>query len=309
MRELVVSGELDLHASLYSGQSFLWRSEGDVNPIHFTGMAGSSIIIRESHPGKIELSSDSELIAGWTPEEWFRHYFSLDVDTERLFPESLRTRYPDLMGRLSAYRGLRVLRQDPFETMISFMCAQGIGMKLIRRQVSMLCRRYGEKVAREFGGLSLTLHRFPTPSRLAAADPDELRTCTNNNLIRARNIISASRRVAEGCVDFNALTGPEVPLERVRSTLSGCAGIGLKIADCIALFGLGRFDAFPIDTHVHQFLREWFDVPEASRPLSERNYRILSERAAELFGRELAGYAGHHLFHCWRTEVKRLQAF
>jgi len=87
------------------------------------------------------------------------------------------------------------------------------------------------------------------------------------------------------------------------------SGIGLKIADCIALFGLGRFDAFPIDTHVKQYLWEWFGIEEARHSLTEKNYRILQEKARAILGAEYAGYAGHILFHCWRKEVKKMKAF
>ena len=86
-------------------------------------------------------------------------------------------------------------------------------------------------------------------------------------------------------------------------------GIGFKIADCIALFGLGRFDAFPIDTHVRQYLGKWFNSRTALRSLTPANYLILDAEARTFLNPELAGYGGHILFHCWRKEVKKLHSF
>ncbi|TCD47517.1 Fe-S cluster assembly protein HesB [Chlorobium sp. N1] len=300
---------LDIESSLFSGQSFMWDKLSGGGMYYCAPISVSAVIIQASDAEGVEIICDSDAVDALPPEEWFSRYFSLDVDTESLFSEAFRLRYPQLAGLLARYRGLRVLRQDPFETMVSFMCAQGIGMALIRRQVTMLREQFGEPLTVQFDGGAARIHRFPTPQRLAEADPMKLRACTNNNLARARNIVAASRKVAEGCIDFTSLASPETSQEDIRSALSACAGIGLKIADCIALFGLGRFGAFPIDTHVRQFLGEWFGFPEASGALTDRTYRILSDRATDLLGPELAGYAGHHLFHCWRTEVRGLQAF
>jgi N-glycosylase/DNA lyase len=86
------------------------------------------------------------------------------------------------------YFGLRLLRQEPFETLISFMCAQGIGVSLIRRQVLLLSQNFGEFIA-------ITEYKFPTPNALAHADLSQLAQCTNNNLIRARNIQQVAQAV------------------------------------------------------------------------------------------------------------------
>jgi N-glycosylase/DNA lyase len=94
--------------------------------------------------------------------------------------------------------------------------------------------------------------------------------------------------------------------EEVQARLTQERGIGLKIADCVALFGLGHFEAFPIDTHVHQFMAQWFKVPAASRSLTPATYRQLTLEAREILGSHYTGYAAHLLFHCWRCEVKKL---
>jgi len=189
------------------------------------------------------------------------------------------------------------------------MCAQGIGMHLIRKQVAMLAQNYGEKRTVEFQGKSIVLYSFPTPLKLAEADIFELSRCTNNNRIRATNISLAARAVAEGKIDPDTLRDPQLPLPELRSMLCSNPGIGFKIADCIALFGLGRFDAFPIDTHVRQYLAEWFKSETAAKSLTPANYLALDREARTILNPQTAGVAGHILFHCWRKEIKQLRTF
>ena len=119
----------------------------------------------------------------------------------------------------------------------------------------------------------------------------------------------AARGVAEGKIDLAYLGNPQLPLSELRNTLCKNGGIGYKIADCIALFGLGRFDAFPIDTHVKQYLGEWFSSATALQSLTPRRYLALDAEARTFLKPELAGYAGHLLFHCWRKEIKGLRTF
>ena len=189
------------------------------------------------------------------------------------------------------------------------MCAQGIGMQLIRKQVSMLAEHYGEKIVLPFSGKEIILHSFPAAQQLAATDPLLLSRCTNNNRLRAANIIRAARAVDEGRLDLDALQKSQLTLGELRNTLSRRSGIGFKIADCIALFGLGRFDAFPIDTHVRQYLEEWFNCTTPLRSLTPASYLMLDAEIRRVLNPDFAGYAGHMLFHCWRREIKKLRTF
>lgn len=300
---------LSLTDTLYSGQSFMWNNLSDNCNIHMRLFDNNPVIISsdtESHP---EVFCDSKRLMGKPLEEFFSDYFSLDLDVESVFPESFPLMYPILWEEIQRYCPVRILRQDPFEVMITFMCAQGIGMHLIRRQVSMLARNYGTRVDTVFRDHRLTLYGFPSPLRLAECDPIELSVCTNNNRVRARNIISAARAVAEGKIDFGVLRRKGLPLGDLRSSLCTLSGIGYKIADCIALFGLGRLDAFPIDTHVKQYLSAWFGSETARRPLTPATYLMLDAEARSILNPGLAGYAGHILFHSWRKEVKKLRWF
>ncbi len=294
---------------LFSGQSFLWNVHAFDKDYYCSIIDSSPVFIKQLSGNEIEINSTRNEFYGVPLQEFIRTYFSLDIDTCNVFPETFLLSHPELWKLLEEYFPLRILRQDPFETMIMFMCAQGIGMHLIRKQVAMLTENYGEAIPVTFKGKSLVLHNFPTPQRLAAADPFTLSRCTNNNRLRAANIISASRRIVEGSIDLDSLRNKQMPLDELRLTLSQNSGIGFKIADCIALFGLGRFDAFPIDTHVRQYLGTWFKSAAALRSLSPATYLMMDAEARTLLNPEFAGYAGHILFHCWRKEIKKLRSF
>ena len=299
----------DIEGSIFSGQSFRWEyTETKENT--YCGVVDGELLIIEPENGKPPiLKSASRFIGGKSLEEFARHYFSLDIDGSDAFPESFKRSYPEVWLLLQPYLQVKLLRQDPFETLITFMCAQGIGMNIIRRQVRHLAKKNGTRHTIILENGPIGYHAFPTPEALASADPGELKLCTNNNCIRARNIVDTAAAVAAGRLDLEALRDPEMPPGTVRERLCAQRGIGQKIADCVLLFGLQRFSAFPIDTHVRQYLGAWFSFEEAFKSLTGKTYLSLQRRAVELFAPELAGFAGHILFHAWRKEVKKLQSF
>lgn len=299
---------INLRATLFSGQSFLWDSIDDKEGIFASVINGRIILLQQLHASAIAATCNPEITGHPSLPDIITEYLSLRIDPESTFPDNFSSDWPavaDLLAR-GEYRSLRVVRQEPFEALCTFLCAQGIGMGLIRRQVSLLRHHFGKPVTATIGGRHLRLHAFPSPTAIAEADLEELQRCTNNNRVRANNLREAARQVAGGCLDLTALSDPALHLEQVRTRLMACGGIGPKIADCVALYGLGRFDAFPIDTHVHQYLHAWFRVEGEFRALTPRHYLFLQEEARRILGTPMAGFAGHLLFHCWRREVKRL---
>lgn len=300
---------INLDATLFSGQSFNWNKLQSTSNC-YSGLIDSTILIlKQFESGVIRIESSSENLNGMSIESFFNRYFSLDIDTEDVFMLSFKENYPGLWNQIIPYLSVKVLRQDPFETVVTFMCAQGIGMHLIRRQISLITQHYGEKIIIAQPTGDLVFYRFPSPSALASADVNALSQCTNNNRIRATNIITMARSVESGELNLSCVATGDCPLESLRETLCRMRGIGMKIADCIALFGLGRFDAFPIDTHVKQYLWEWFGIEAARHTLTEKNYRFLQDEARAILGNDFAGYAGHILFHCWRKEIRKMKTY
>lgn len=300
---------ISVKSTLFSGQTFRWIDYPD-DSSYYCGVAGSEVLLlKEISRGVIEVQCTADSVYGAPLNEFLMSYLSLDIDENAIFSDDFKNKYPEVWAIAERHLSVRVMRQDPFETMVTFMCAQGIGMALIRRQVSMIAERYGQKLVVETGSAPLVLYDFPAPSKLASADPNELALCTNNNRIRATNIIAMARSFESGGMAISCVQSGECPLETLRQSLCVHSGIGRKIADCIALFGLGRFDAFPIDTHVKQYLGEWFGIGVAQRSLTEKNYGYLQDEARKILSTDFAGYAGHILFHAWRTEIKQMKAF
>jgi N-glycosylase/DNA lyase len=297
-----------IHETFFSGQTFRWETIGNTPYSYVSIIQNMPLVIRQTGTQKIEAFTNHENQSEKTGNFCLKSYLTLDIDNRTLFDERFRNRYPEIMGLLEDFEGLKLLRQDPFETALTFMCAQGIGMPLIRRQIALLCERFGKPVTLAFEGMQYPLFCFPDPERLASSPAGELRLCTNNNCSRAMNIRKMAEAVASGTLDFAKLASSGLPLGELRQELCRFDGIGPKIADCIALFGLGRHDAFPVDTHVRRYLFEWFGIQRAGMSLTQRNYLLLQEEVASLLGTELAGYAGHLLFHCWRRKVRKLHS-
>lgn len=298
--------EINIHQSLFSGQTFLWNKLPFNEDCFASVINKQVIVIKQLSLNVIEVTFDNEQVTHQEISDFIKQYFTTEIPCNELFHDTFKSNYLELWELLKPYKSLTLLRQHPFETLISFMCAQGIGMRLIRQQIERLCQTYGEFFEIEIEGNIVRLASFPEAETLARLTADALRYCTNNNRERASNIIRVAQHVAEGRLNLSELSNPAIPLNEVQALLTEQRGIGLKIADCVALFGLGRFEAFPIDTHVHQFMAEWFKVPAASRSLTPATYRQLADEARAILGSRYAGYAAHLLFHCWRCEVKKM---
>jgi len=298
--ELWYNAPLNLEATLFCGQAFRWQK---LTEHTFQGVVYGEILrLTEMHDGRILIESTAPRLNHQSLSDFTRYYLGLEDTLDDLFPPLFIKNYPHLYHGALPYFGLRLLRQEPFETLISFMCAQGIGVSLIRRQVLLLSQNFGEFIA-------ITEYKFPTPNALAHADLSQLAQCTNNNLIRARNIQRVAQAVVNGDLDLTALSAPHCHLETARATLLRYSGIGDKIADCVCLFGLGHRSAFPIDTHVRQYLSAWFGLSTKTASLSSKEYQRLANEARGILGDTHAGLAGQLLFHYWRKEVKHMKAF
>jgi N-glycosylase/DNA lyase len=202
--------------------------------------------------------------------------------------------------------GLRLLRQDPWECLASFILSSTKQIVQIQQCVELLCERFGEPVRSglsaerrqssphqmaALGREAATVHfAFPTAERLAAAAESELRACKIG--FRAKYLHAAARMVAAGELNLTRLQA--LPLETAREELMRCPGVGRKIADCTLLFSCGFDAAFPIDVWVERALQQlYFPRRRVKRARLERF-------AATHFGPH-AGLAQQYLFHYLRT--------
>jgi N-glycosylase/DNA lyase len=203
--------------------------------------------------------------------------------------------FPDdepMRAAVAACRGLRLLRQDPWECLASFILSSTKQIVQIRQIVALLCERYGEPLT--VASACPPAFAFPSPARLARATEAELRACKMG--FRAPYLLATARLVAGD--QFDLARVQSLPLEIARTELMQLPGVGRKIADCVLLFAYGFQSAFPVDVWVIKALRQlYFPRRRVSPP---RLHRF----AATHFG-PCAGYAQQYLFHYMRTKTTR----
>ena len=273
--------DYDLDATLTSGQAFRWRRQDQ----GWTGVVGRRWVHLRAAVGVLT-AEVAEPVPDW---QWLRHYLQVDLD----LPRVLRT-FPDdepMRRAVTACRGLRLLRQQPWECLASFILSSTKQIVQIQQIITLLCDRYGEPVAVPAG--QPPARAFPSAARLGAAREAELRSCKMG--FRARYLLETARRVAAGECDLASLGN--LPVEGARSELLRLPGVGRKIADCVLLFAYGFQPAFPVDVWVMKALQQlYFPGRRVKLP---RLHRFAAEHFAPN-----AGYAQQYLFHYMRTRPR-----
>jgi N-glycosylase/DNA lyase len=271
---------LDLDATLASGQSFSWRRGQDGG---WRGWIGNRPCLARSENGALHLRGP-----GLTEENAAR-YFGLDSPLAEIFAS-----FPDdpWLARARAFApGLRLLRQEPWETLCNFICSSLKQIVQIEQINHDLRRAFGPRLAGKF-------HAFPEPARLAQASEADLRACRLG--FRARHLFVAARQIAAGEISLERIAS--LPTAGAREELRRVRGVGEKVANCILLFAYGRLEAFPIDVWVERVLRR----------LYFRNRRKIAPGALPLFaGRHFGpygGYAQQFLFHWIRKDPTAMAA-
>ena len=179
-------------------------------------------------------------------EEIWKDYFDMDADYETIIRSI--DRRDDYLRKAAEYgSGIRILHQDLWEMMISFIISQQNNIKRIQTCIETICGKFGEKKTDEDGE---EYFAFPTPEALAGATEEELRRC--NLGYRSRYIKKTAEQVQtyEKWKELKTLPYPQAKAELMKF-----CGIGQKVSDCICLFALQKKEAFPIDTHIRQVLQ------------------------------------------------------
>jgi N-glycosylase/DNA lyase len=270
--------DYDLAVTLTSGQAFRWRQQDR----WWTGVIGTQWVRLRSDSTSITAETAAP-VADW---DWLTHYLQLHVELE----EVLRS-FPDdepMRAAVVACRGLRLLRQDPWECLASFILSSNKQIVQIRQITSLLCESYGEPLAVAPGWPAA--FAFPCPARLARVTETELRACKMG--FRAPYLLETARRIAGGQFDLARLRA--LPVDAARTDLMKLPGVGRKIADCILLFAYGFESAFPVDVWLMKALRQLYF------PHRRASLQHLHRFAATHFGPH-AGYAQQYLFHYMRT--------
>ena len=251
--------DLDLEQTLDCGQSFRWEKQDDGS---FSGVAFGKYV-------NISLDGTDMVIKNAAPEDekiW-REYFDLELDYGKIRGDISKL-HPVLEDAARYAPGIRILRQEPYEALCTFIISQNNNIKRIKGIVARLCESFGDEIDEG-------VYTFPTAERLAELTPDDLAPLRAG--FRNRYIIDSAKKVASGEVDLELCKTADY--EAARAELMKITGVGVKVADCTLLFGMHRVEAFPVDVWMKRAMEKLFPGMSAND-----------------FG-EYAGIAQQYIFH------------
>ncbi len=251
--------DLDLEQTLDCGQSFRWEKQNDGS---FSGVAFGKYV-------NISLDGTDMIIKNAAPEDekiW-REYFDLELDYGKIRGDISKL-HPVLEDAARYAPGIRILRQEPYEALCTFIISQNNNIKRIKGIVARLCESFGDEIDEG-------VYTFPTAERLAKLTPEDLAPLRAG--FRNRYIIDSAKKVDSGEVDLELCKTADY--ETARAELMKITGVGAKVADCTLLFGMHRVEAFPVDVWMKRAMEKLFPGMTAND-----------------FG-EYAGIAQQYIFH------------
>lgn len=237
-----IEDDFDLDKIAFCGQCFRARKFDDGM---FRFITGEEVLyMKQESEGLFTISCGEE--------DW-RHIWRPYFDLSRSYKD-LRSKTdggnPFVVKAVECGSGLRILRQDTWEMLITFIISQRKSIPAIARAVEELCKRFGREMTTEYE----TLYGFPSPGALAAASGEELAACGLG--YRTAYVRDAAQRVASGQMDLEALEGYSD--EELFDALLTVRGIGKKVADCVCLFGYGRTARAPVDVWILRAINSEF---------------------------------------------------
>lgn len=274
--ELCPEGELSPYKTFECGQCFRWNADENGG---YVGVASGRAARVFTRGGMAVIECDEEDIGFW------REYLDMDTDYVKARESVMLGEY---LTECAEYgRGIRILRQDKWEALCSFIISQCNNIPRIKSIVEKLCAMFGEAMDTPWG----VKYSFPTASRVALLEEPELAPLRSG--YRAAYIINAARAVASGDIDLEyaaTLDGNEA-----RKYLKSLNGVGDKVANCAVLFGLHRMDAFPVDVWIKRALKE--NLPAGFDPATLGDYAGLAQQYMFFHARETSRDERSHNIH------------
>ncbi len=261
---LIKINPLDISLTLDCGQSFRWSEDGDGV---WHGVVKNKSVDVEIKDGELVITGDDD-------EAFWVKYFDLDRDYDAICKKLSEDKW--LSKAITAYPGIRILKQDFWEALCSFIISQNNNIPRIKGIISRLCSEFGESLGN--GDFS-----FPSAEKLAEKTVEDLAPLRSG--FRAKYIIDAAKKVASGEVNLTEIS--KMPIDSARAQLQKISGVGPKVAECALLYGCGRVDAFPVDVWVRRIMAELYPdgLPEVTKGVE--------------------GIAQQYLFH-WRRNVENV---
>lgn len=228
---------LDVGLSLDCGQAFRWEQNDGI----WHGVAFEKAVDICQNGSTVTISGD----VGENDIDLWKNYFDLDRDYTKICDKLCEDKY--LKYAIDEFPGIRILHQDSWEALCSFIISQNNNIPRIKGIISRLCATFGKDLGN--GDFS-----FPEAKVLANCTVDDLAPLRSG--FRAKYIIDASQKVADGTVNLEKLKS--CPMEEAREELIKIKGVGAKVAECTLLYGCGRMEAFPVDVWVRRIMAEMY---------------------------------------------------
>lgn len=261
----------ELKHILDCGQCFRWNENEDGS---YTGTAFNKTI-RVIKEGKEIYLKGAKI----EDEKLWLHYFDIERDYGKIINELSNDEV--LKEAIKHGEGIRILNQEPFETLISFIISANNRIPMIKRAVYNISKRFGNKMSFE----GKEYYSFPKPSVLSQASVEDLMECGCG--FRAPYILETSKEIANGNANLEYIMSLDT--DCAQKELIKLKGIGPKVADCIMLYSMGKNDAFPVDVWVKRVMQYFYLAPDVS-------LKKIRDFGRERFG-HLAGFAQQYLFY------------
>lgn len=259
----------NLKATLNCGQCFRWKEENDDS---YSGVVKGEFLNVATYDDIIVFKNTSEKAV----EELWVDYFDLNTNYEKI-AQDLSKISPKMSSAIKYAPGIRILKQEAFEALCSFIISQNNNIPRITKIISLLCEKYG-KVCKN----NKNYHQFPTSEVIANLKPEDLRGVGCG--FRDVYLIDAAKKVENKEIDLKAIK--EMPINEARLELQKIKGVGPKVAECVLLYGMHRMECFPVDVWIKRAMEDLFP-----------------NEKYEIFGKN-AGIAQQYIYHYYRS-VKR----
>ena len=261
------------------GQCFRWNKEEDGS---YTGVIKNSVINVKKLGKNVEFTG----VCDRNIKEICEEYFNLQTNYEAI-KEKLSNIDIYLKNSIEYGNGIRILKQDLWETLLSFIISANNNIPRIKTIIERIAKKYGNRIEYR----NKIYYTFPTPVMLQNASIDNFRGLGLG--FRDVRIYETVQRTLKGEIDLEKLKQEE-NTEVLRKKLLEIPGVGPKVADCVMLFALNRFDVFPVDVWVKRVISELYFNKKEQTP------NVIHEFAEKQYG-NLAGLAQQYLFY-WRRE-------
>ena len=273
------------------GQCFRWNKQGDNT---YLGVAEKYVIRLEKKNKDIIFKGNKTKNSKFKNlEEFVEYYFDLNTDYSK-YKEKLSKVDNYLDESIKFGEGIRILKQDVWECIISFIISANNNIPRIKKIIERIALNYGEKI--EFEGN--TYYTFPTPEELSKASVEDLRNLgtgfRDKRIYNTTQIILSNEKYIENLKQMKTT-------KQMKEELLKLDGVGPKVADCILLFSLQRFDAFPIDVWVRRVMN---DLYIHNKDENKVNKKMIQKLAEEKF-LGIPGIAQQYLFYWKREQEKR----